>query len=257
MSGILIERDGPVFIVTINRPERRNAVDAATARELFDAFAEFEADADASVAILTGAGGAFCAGADLKALAGGESGKRVERGGIDSFGPMGPTRLRLSKPVVAAIEGYAVAGGAELALWCDLRVMAETSTFGIFCRRFGVPLVDLGSIRLPRLIGHSRAMDLLLTGRAVDASEAFAIGLANRVAPHGEALGVAPKLAHEPAALPQLCMRNDRLSAIEQWDMDESAAIDNEIARGLDTIRSGETADGAARFTSGAGRHGA
>lgn len=256
MSGILIERDGPVFIVTINRAERRNAVDAATARELFDAFQEFDLDEGASVAILTGADGAFCAGADLKALAGGESGKRVEPGGVDTFGPMGPTRMRLSKPVIAAIEGYAVAGGAELALWCDLRVMAETSTFGIFCRRFGVPLVDLGSIRLPRLIGHSRAMDLLLTGRAVDANEAFAIGLANRIAPHGEALRVATQLAHELAALPQRCMRNDRLSAIEQWDLDESAAIDNEIARGLDTIRSGETADGASRFTSGAGRHG-
>lgn len=257
MSGILIERDGPVFIVTINRAERRNAVDAATARELFDAFSEFEADDSASVAILTGAEGAFCAGADLKALAGGESGKRVEKGGVDTFGPMGPTRLRLSKPVIAAIEGYAVAGGAELALWCDLRVMAETATFGIFCRRFGVPLVDLGSIRLPRLIGHSRAMDLLLTGRAVDANEAYAIGLANRVAPHGEALAVATGLAHELAALPQRCMRNDRLSAIEQWDLDESAAIDNEVARGVDTIRSGETAEGASRFTGGQGRHGA
>lgn len=256
MSGILIERDGPVYIVTINRPERRNAVDAATARELFDAFSEFEVDDAASVAVLTGAEGAFCAGADLKALAGGEGGKRVEAGGVDTFGPMGSTRLRLSKPVIAAIEGYAVAGGAELALWCDLRVMAETATFGIFCRRFGVPLVDLGSIRLPRLIGHSRAMDLLLTGRAVDASEAFAIGLANRVVPHGAALSAATKLAHELAALPQRCMRNDRLSAIEQWDLDESAAIDNEIARGLDTIRSGETAEGAQRFTGGQGRHG-
>ncbi|MGQ0533319.1 MAG: crotonase/enoyl-CoA hydratase family protein, partial [Caulobacteraceae bacterium] len=178
MNDILIERDEGVFIVTINRPERRNAVDAATARELFDAFNEIEADETASVAILTGAEGAFCAGADLKALADGESGKRVERGGVDTFAPMGPTRLRLSKPVIAAIEGHAVAGGAELALWCDLRVMAETAAFGIFCRRFGVPLVDLGTIRLPRLIGHSRAMDLILTGRGVSGEEAERIGLA-------------------------------------------------------------------------------
>lgn len=256
MNGILIETDGPVRIITINRPERRNAVDTETAQALFDACRAFDADDATSVAILTGANGAFCAGADLKALAGGESGKRVEKGGLDTFGPMGPTRLRLSKPVIAAIEGYAVAGGAELALWCDLRVMAETATFGIFCRRFGVPLVDLGSIRLPRLIGHSRAMDLILTGRAVDAHEAHAIGLANRIAPPGRALETAKQLAHQLAALPQRCMRNDRLSAIEQWDLDESAAIDNEIARGLDTIRSGETADGAARFSGGQGRHG-
>lgn len=256
MSDVLIERDGPAYIVTINRPHRRNAVDAATARLLFDAFKAFDADDAASVAILTGARGAFCAGADLKALAAGESGKRVEKGGLDTFGPMGPTRLRLSKPVIAAIEGHAVAGGAELALWCDLRVMAESATFGIFCRRFGVPLVDLGTIRLPRLIGHSRALDLILTGRAVDAQEALSIGLANRIAPEGQALARALALAKELAALPQRCMRNDRLSAIEQWDLDEGAAIDNEVARGLDTIRSGETADGAQRFTGGEGRHG-
>jgi enoyl-CoA hydratase len=256
MSDVLIDQDGPVYIVTINRPQRRNAVDAETARALFDAFVAFEADDSVSVAILTGAEGAFCAGADLKALAGGESGRRVEIGGVDTFGPMGPTRLRLSKPVIAAIEGHAVAGGAELALWCDLRVMAETATFGIFCRRFGVPLIDLGTIRLPRLIGHSRAMDLILTGRAVDAPEAWAIGLANRVTPHGEALSVATQLAHQLSALPQRCMRNDRLSAIEQWDLEESAAIENEIARGLDTLRSGETRAGAQRFTSGEGRHG-
>jgi enoyl-CoA hydratase len=256
MSGILISRDGPVTIVAINRPDRRNAVDAATARELFDAFSAFDADGEASVAILTGAAGAFCAGADLKALAGGESGKRAETGGVNSFAPMGPSRLRLSKPVIAAIEGHAVAGGAELALWCDLRVMAETAIFGIYCRRFGVPLIDLGTIRLPRLIGHSRAMDLMLTGRSVDAPEAHAIGLANRVAPHGKALDQAIALAKEIAAFPQTCLRNDRLSALEQWDLDESAAIDNEIKRGLDTLRSGETAAGARRFTSGAGRHG-
>jgi enoyl-CoA hydratase len=257
MSTVLIGRDGPVLIVTINRPERRNAVDGATAQALFDAFSAFELDRTASVAVLTGAGGAFCAGADLKALAAGESGKRVVAGGIDTFAPMGPTRLRLSKPVIAAIEGHAVAGGAELALWCDLRVMAESATFGIYCRRFGVPLVDLGTIRLPRLIGHSRAMDLMLTGRPVDAREALQMGLANRTAASGDALREAVALAKEIAAFPQTCMRNDRLSALEQWDLDESSAIDNEIGRGLDTLRSGETANGAARFTRGEGRHGA
>jgi enoyl-CoA hydratase len=256
MTTVLIERDGPVFIVTINRPERRNAVDLPTAQALFDAFSQFEADDDALVAVLTGAEGAFCAGADLKALAEGERGNRVAAGGVDSFGPMGPTRMRLSKPVIAAIEGHAVAGGAELALWCDLRVMAEGAIFGIYCRRFGVPLVDLGTIRLPRLIGHSRAMDLILTGRAVDAAEALAMGLANRIAPDGAARAMAVTMAKSIAAFPQACMRNDRLSAIEQWDLEEGAAIDNEVARGLETLRSGETAAGAARFTGGAGRHG-
>jgi len=256
MSTVRIERDGPVLIVTINRPERRNAVDAATAQALFEAFKSFDADDSASAAVLTGADGAFCAGADLKAVAAGESGRRVAHGGLNSFGPMGPTRLRLSKPVIAAIEGHAVAGGAELALWCDLRVMAESAIFGIYCRRFGVPLVDLGTIRLPRLIGHSRAMDLILTGRPVDAHEALAIGIANRVAPAREALAHALQLAKEIAAFPQTCLRNDRLSAIEQWDLDEGAAIDNEVARGLETLRSGETAAGAARFAGGEGRHG-
>lgn len=256
MSSILISHDGPVTIVTINRPERRNAVDGATAKALFDAFTAFEADKSAAVAVLTGAEGAFCAGADLKALAGGESGKRVMPGGVDTFAPMGPTRLRLSKPVIAAIEGHAVAGGAELALWCDLRVMAQNAVFGIYCRRFGVPLVDLGTIRLPRLIGHSRAMDLMLTGRPVSADEAHTIGLANRVAPAGQALAHAVALAKEIAAFPQTCLRNDRLSALEQWDLEESVAIDNEIARGLDTLRSGETAAGAQRFASVEGRHG-
>lgn len=255
-EAVILDRDGPVLIVTINRPERRNAVDAATASALTDAFKAFDADADLAVAILTGAGGAFCAGADLKALAAGASGQRVAPGGINSPAPMGPSRLRLSKPVIAAIEGYAVAGGMELALWCDLRVMAEDATFGIFCRRFGVPLVDLGTIRLPRLIGHSRAMDLILTGRPVDAREALAIGLASRVAPQGQALAHAIALAKEIAAHPQTCLRNDRLSALEQWDLDEAAAIDNEVRRGLDTLRSGETVAGAQRFASGMGRHG-
>lgn len=250
------ERDGPVLIVTIDRPERRNAVDLPTAKALFDAFIAFDADDTSSVAVLTGAGGAFCAGADLKAVAAGEGGARVKEGGVNTFAPMGPTRLRLSKPVIAAIEGHAVAGGAELALWCDLRVVAEGATFGIYCRRFGVPLIDLGTIRLPRLIGHSRALDLILTGRPVDAREALAIGLANRVAQNGDALACAVALAKEIAAFPQTCMRNDRLSAIEQWDLAEGAAIKNEVARGLQTLQSGETSAGAARFTSGEGRHG-
>jgi len=254
--NVLTERDGRVLLVTINRPERRNAVDLPTAQALFDAFSAFEIDDEASVAVLTGAGGAFCAGADLKALAGGERGNRVAPGGVDSFGPMGPTRMRLSKPVIAAIEGHAVAGGAELALWCDLRVMAESAIFGIYCRRFGVPLVDLGTIRLPRLIGQSRAMDLILTGRGVGSSEALTIGLANRVAPDGQALAAAVALGKEIAAFPQACLRNDRLSALEQWDLDENDAIDNEVAHGLETLRSGETAAGAARFSSGEGRHG-
>ncbi|MEZ6022893.1 MAG: crotonase/enoyl-CoA hydratase family protein [Hyphomonadaceae bacterium] len=255
MSDLLVTQDGPVTILTINRPTRRNAVDGDTAAALIDAFNAFDIDDSASVAVLTGAGDAFCAGADLKAIASGKP-NQVAPGGVDTPGPMGPTRMRLSKPVIAAIEGYAVAGGMELALWCDLRVMAEDATFGIYCRRFGVPLIDLGTIRLPRLIGQSRAMDLILTGRPVDASEAHAIGLANRIAPPGEALAHAVALAKEIAAFPQACMRNDRLSMLEQWGLDESAAIDNEIKRGMDTLRSGETAAGAARFSDGAGRGG-
>lgn len=257
MSSILVSHDGPVTVIAINRPERRNAVDLETARALYEAFLAFDGDPASAVAVLTGTGGAFCAGADLKALAGGEHGNRVEAGGVNSFAPMGPTRLRVGKPVIAAIEGHAVAGGAELALWCDLRVMAESAIFGIYCRRFGVPLVDLGTIRLPRLIGHSRAMDLMLTGRPVHAQEAYAIGLANRIAPNGQALAHAVELAKELAAFPQTCLRNDRLSAIEQWDLDESGAIDNEVARGLATLRSGETRAGAERFAAGVGRHGA
>jgi enoyl-CoA hydratase len=195
--SVSISRDGPVTIVTIDRPDRRNAVDTATARALYDAFQAFDADETASVAVLTGSGGAFCAGADLKAVAKG-AGNRVERTG--DFGPLGPTRLRLSKPVIAAIEGHAVAGGLELALWCDLRVAARSAVFGVFCRRFGVPLIDLGTVRLPRLIGGSRAMDMILTGRAVDAEEALAMGLANRVVADGEALAAAVILARQIAA---------------------------------------------------------
>ncbi len=244
--------DGPVRIVTIDRPERRNAVDSHTASALLEAFEAFDADETAHVAVLTGAGGYFCAGADLKALADGDR-RPVTN---DGPGPMGPTRLRLGKPVIAAIEGHAVAGGIELALWCDLRVAASDAVLGVYCRRFGVPLIDLGTIRLPRLIGHSRAIDLILTGRGVDGVEAERIGLVNRVSAPGEALAVAVALAHELAALPQRCMRNDRMSAVEQWDLDEAAAIQNEVRRGLDTIGSGETLDGARRFAAGAGRGG-
>jgi enoyl-CoA hydratase len=251
-KAVLTEIDGPVLTVTINRPARRNAVDVPTAKALAEIFRDFDADDALSVAILTGADGNFCAGADLKALAQGEE-KRVTE---DGDGPMGPTRLRLSKPVIAAVEGYAVAGGIELALWCDMRVAAEGSVFGVFCRRFGVPLVDLGTIRLPRLIGHSRAMDLILTGRPVAAREAVDIGLANRLSAKGEALPAAKALAAEIAALPQTCMRHDRLSALEQWDLSEEEAIRNEIRHGLATISSGETASGAAAFTGGAGRGG-
>jgi enoyl-CoA hydratase len=252
-APVRITDRGPVRIITIDRPERRNAVDSATAALLLEAFEGFDADDALAVAVLTGSGGYFCAGADLKALAEGDRRPISD----DGPGPMGPTRLRLGKPVIAAIEGPAVAGGFELAVWCDLRVAAADATLGIYCRRFGVPLVDLGTVRLPRLIGHSRAIDLILTGRGIDGVEAERIGLVNRVAPPGEALDVAVALAGELAALPQVCMRNDRLSAVEQWDLDAGAATRNEAARGRATIASGETIAGAARFASGAGRHGA
>ena len=256
--SILTDTDGPVLIVTINRPDRRNAVDSATAKALFETFKEFDANDNHSVAVLTGAGGNFCAGADLKALASGDQRDlSLESAAMNTLAPMGPTRLRLTKPVIAAVEGYAVAGGIELALWCDLRVAAEGCVFGVFCRRFGVPLIDLGTVRLPRLIGHSRAMDLILTGRPVSAQEAFDIGLANRVAPKGGALAAARTLAGEIAALPQKCLRNDRQSAFEQWDLSEEDAMRNEMRCGIRTISSGETASGAAAFTGGAGRGGA
>jgi enoyl-CoA hydratase len=246
------EAAGRVAIVRIERPEARNAVDSATAQRLADAFRRFDADPHLNVAILTGSGEHFCAGADLKAFARGDRRTLSEEGD----GPMGPTRMRLSKPVIAAVEGYAVAGGCELALWADLRVASDTAIFGIFCRRFGVPLIDLGTIRLPRLIGHSRAMDLILTGREVRAREALDIGLANRLVPAGTALAASLELAEHTATLPQTCMRNDRLSAIEQWDQDEDSAMRNELRRGLATLGSGEAAAGAADFTQGAGRHG-
>ncbi len=250
--SVVVERDGPVAIVTIDRPERRNAVDRDTANALVEAFQDFDGDPDLSVAILTGSQGQFCAGADLKAISEGKGNRVSEQGDA----PMGPSRMRLSRPVLAAIEGHAVAGGLELALWCDMRVVAEDATMGVFCRRFGVPLIDMGSIRLPRLIGHSRAMDLILTGRAIGAEEALSFGLANRIARSGEALAEAKQLAKEIAAFPQACMRGDLQSAREQWSLSEDDAITNEIRIGMQTIASGETVSGATRFARGAGRHG-
>jgi enoyl-CoA hydratase len=249
---IRYETKDRVAVVTIDRPQARNAVDRPTAEALADAFRGFDADAALSVAVLTGAGGAFCAGADLKAVAT-DDGNRVDEEGD---GPMGPTRMLLSKPVIAAIEGHAVAGGLELALWCDLRVVARDATFGVYCRRWGVPLVDGGTIRLPRIVGHGVAMDMILTGRAVGAEEALAIGLANRVVEPGRALEQALELAARIAAFPQLCARSDRLSAYEQWDLSLDDALLNETQRGRAVIRSGETRAGAARFAGGAGRHG-
>ena len=238
--------------MTIDRPRVRNAVDRETAAALADAFRRFDADASLSVAVLTGAGGCFCAGADLKAVSA-DAGNRVD---IEGDGPMGPTRMLLSKPVVAAVEGYAVAGGLELALWCDLRVAARSAVFGVYCRRWGVPLVDGGTIRLPRIVGHGVAMDLILTGRSVDADEALRIGLVNRVVDDGGALEASVALAEQIAAFPQLCARSDRLSATEQWDLALADALANETRRGREVIRSGETRAGAARFAGGAGRHG-
>jgi len=249
---VRIERQESILVVTLDRPERRNAVDAPTAGALASAFRAFDGDPSLSVAILTDAGGTFCAGADLKALAEGEP-RPV---GPDGDGPMGPTRLRLAKPVIAAIEGYAVAGGLELALWCDLRVASEEAVLGVFCRRFGVPLVDLGTVRLPQIIGLGRAMDLVLTGRAVKAQEAWSMGLVNRVAPEGQALRAALELARGLADLPQTCLRNDRLSMLESLDLGAQESMENEVRRGLHTLASGETAVGAARFHGGAGRHG-
>ena len=256
-DAVLVERDGPVTIVSINRPHCRNAVDGATAQKLYDAFVGFDHDESASVAVFTGTGGYFCAGADLKAVATGDPNKKRELGGHDTMAPMGPSRLRLSKPVIAAVEGFPMAGGMELALWADMRVVAEDATFGIFCRRFGVPLIDLGTIRLPRLIGHSQAIDLILTGRPVGAQEALRMGLANRIVRRGEAAARAIALAREIAAFPQNCMRADRLSELRQWNLSEEDAILNEMAGGLRVIASGETLSGATCFASGVGRHGA
>lgn len=250
-DAVRVERDGPVYTVLLSRPERRNAVDGATARALADAFREFDADEQAAVAVLHGEGGVFCAGADLKE-AGSAEGNVVQ---ADGDGPMGPTRLRLSKPVIAAVAGHAVAGGLELALWCDLRVAEETATFGVFCRRWGVPLIDGGTVRLPRLIGQSRAMDVVLTGRPVEASEALAMGLVNRVVPAGDSRRAAEQLARELAAFPQTCMRRDRLSLLEQWGQDEASAMAGELEHGLRSLA--EVQAGLERFRAGAGRHGA
>lgn len=254
MPTVSFERDGRIGVVTIERPERRNAVDRETAQGLYDAFKAFDADDGLDVAVLTGRGGYFCAGADLKAISTG-GGNRIPETG--DFGPMGCTRLALGKPVIAAVEGPAVAGGLEVACWAGLRIAAEGSTFGVFCRRFGVPLIDLGTVRLPRLIGHSRAMDLILTGRPVDAQEALAMGLANRLAPQGQALAVALDIARQISAFPQLCLRNDRLSALQQWSLDWDEAQAAEVRFGMETLRTGSAVEGATRFTSGQGRGGA
>ncbi len=251
--SVLTERHGRILVVKIDRPLRRNAVDGETAILLHQAFLDFDASEEADVAVLTGSGEHFCAGADLKAFGEGDRECIKDDG---SLAPMGPSRLVLSKPVIAAIEGFAVAGGLELALWCDLRVVSETAVFGVFCRRLGVPLIDLGTIRLPRLIGHSRAMDMILTGREVMAEEAEHIGLANRLVGKGYAFEAALELAESLVALPQVCMRNDRLSAIEQWGMGYSDALANEMRKGLATIDSGETLSGAKQFSEGHGRHG-
>ena len=249
--SVHVEAEGPVTTITIDRPEARNAVDGPTARALAEAFRAFEDDADAAVAVLTGAGGHFCAGADLKSV-GTPTGNRVA---ADGDGPMGPTRMQLTKPVIAAIEGYAVAGGLELALWADLRVAAEDAVLGVFCRRWGVPLIDGGTVRLPRLIGESRAMDLVLTGRAVPADEAHAIGLVNRLCQRGRARETALELARQLAGLPQTCLRQDRLSLRGQWGLTEPEAMATELEHGLVSLRT-EALDGAARFAGGAGRHG-
>jgi enoyl-CoA hydratase len=250
-TAVRTDVDGPVWTVVLSRPERRNAVDGATATALVEAFKEFDEDPDAAVAVLHGEGGTFCAGADLKAV-GTAAGNRVAP---DGEGPMGPTRMRLSKPVIAAVAGHAVAGGLELALWCDLRVAEEGAVFGVFCRRWGVPLIDGGTVRLPRLIGMSHAMDMILTGRPVPAAEALTIGLANRVVPDATSRAAAEGLARELAAFPQTCMREDRLSVLEQVALEEEPAFANELHHGMRSLT--EVQAGLERFRAGAGRHGA
>jgi len=252
MSTVKYETEKPIAIVTIDRPAVRNCVDGPTATGLAEAFRRFEADEDLGVAILTGAGGYFCAGADLKGVA--EA--RGNRAAVDGDGPMGPSRMLLSKPVIAAVEGYAVAGGLELAMWCDMRVAARDAVFGVFCRRWGVPLIDGGTIRLSRMLGHSHALDLILTGRGVSGDEARMMGLANRLVDKGKALEEAIVLARKIAAFPQRCMRSDRLSSYRQWDLSLPDALVEETRLGLEVIRSGETIAGAARFAAGEGRHG-
>ena len=254
-APVLTQRHGACWRVTLNRPAVRNCVDRPTAAALAEAFRAFEADDRLKVAILTGAAGHFCAGADLNAVASGDA-ERANRVDAAGDGPMGPTRLQLTKPVIAAVEGYCVAGGLELACWCDLRVAAESAVFGVFCRRFGVPLIDGGTVRLPRLIGHSRAMDMILTGRPVAADEALSFGLANRVVPTGQALDAALQLAEALCAFPQTCLRGDRQSVLAQWHLSEPEAIAQEFQYGMAALQAGETVSGAKRFSSGRGRHG-
>ncbi len=253
MDKVAVEVAERITIVSIRRPEVRNAVDGETARALAQAFAEFDANPDSDIAVLYGDYGHFCAGADLKAIASGSGANALQ---ADGDGPMGPSRALLGKPVIAAVAGHAVAGGLELALWCDIRVVERSAVMGVYCRRWGVPLIDGGTVRLPRLIGHSRALDMILTGRGVDAQEALQIGLANRVVADGEALSGALELARQLSRFPQECLRSDRLSAYEQWGMSLPDALRNEFERGLTVVESLETVEGATRFASGKGRHG-
>ncbi|MCF8469373.1 MAG: crotonase/enoyl-CoA hydratase family protein [Parvibaculum sp.] len=262
VPDVIVEQNGPVTTIVLNRPQVKNAVDREAADALVEAFLDFERNEDALVAVFCGSEGAFCAGADLKAVATGK-GNRTEppATGADfsrlaTDGPMGPSRMILNKPVIGAISGHAVAGGLELALWCDMRVVEEDAVMGVFCRRWGVPLIDGGTVRLPRLIGHARAMDLILTGRPVLAEEALAIGLANRIVPKGGARAAAEHLALEISRFPQLCLRHDRMSAYEQWDLPYDGALANEFEHGRKVLASGETLKGAARFASGKGRGG-
>jgi enoyl-CoA hydratase len=250
------EIDGPVAVITLDRAEVANAIDRPTAEELAAAFRRFDADEDLAVAVLTGAGGKFCAGADLKAMRE-EGAPRASRVEPDGDGPVGPTRMLLGKPVIAAVEGHAVAGGLELAAWCDLRVAAEDAVFGVYCRRWGIPLMDGGTIRLTRLLGHSRALDLILTGRGICGQEALQMGLANRLVPTGRALPAALALAHELAARPQAALRSDRLSSYEQWSMPLADALANEYEHGMDALRSGELFGGLEHYASGGWRSGA
>lgn len=254
-DSVKVDAEGSTLVITIDRPDVRNAVDRPTADALAAAFRMFDADDELRVAILTGSDGTFCAGADLTAVAG-EDPKRINRLEANSDGPMGPTRMTVSKPTIAAVEGWAVAGGLELALWCDLRVASETAVFGVFCRRWGVPLIDGGTVRLPRIVGHGRAMDMILTGRPVLAEEALAMGLISRMATHGKALEEAKALAKQLAAFPQTCMREDRASLMSQWSLSEKDALAREFQHGLMTLGSGEIVEGAKRFAKGEGRHG-
>ena len=254
MANLTLARNDAVLTITINRPEVRNAIDGPTAGEMTEALHSFDGDDSLSVAVVTGAGGTFCAGADLSTIAPGhDRGLSIEP---DGPAPLGFARLVVGKPVIAAVEGHAVAGGLELALWCDMRIASETAIFGVFCRRFGVPLMDGGTVRLPRIVGQGNALDMILSGRPVDATEALRMGLAQRMVPAGAALVAAQRIARDLTRLPQTCMRSDRLSAYEQWSLDLDGALQNEMQRGLDVIASGETGEGAQQFRSGSGRHG-